>query len=99
MTNTCKIETGKVGCIQTKYISGPRAPYVERICLLYSGMLDNQTFGLTEAISYGEFGDNKYGPTIHYNKDKKEINFLDHKFKVLEVSPDQIILKYLDEKN
>ena len=67
--------------------------------LVYSGMPNDQTFALSPIIqgvsSVLQRDACVCSPTIYYRRDASEINVLRDRFKVVTVSPDEIVLQYL----
>lgn len=68
---------------------------IVKMSILYSGMPNKETFALSPITLpfIGEPG--KYCPVIYYPITKKEINVLEDKFAVIDVTPEEIILQYV----
>lgn len=75
--------------IQTGEIKKIKSGLVNKTEIMYSGMPTEKTFVITTLITKGYNG---YSPAIHYPKEAVFITIVKHRFKVLEVTPDYIVL-------
>jgi hypothetical protein len=84
-----KINTGEFAEIKRGILSS-------NLPILYSGMPNDDTFALSPVTKQSFFMEGfKFSTTIYYRKDRKEIRVLDDDFRVVEVTPDYIVLNYV----
>lgn len=84
-----KIKTGDFAEIKRGILEGS-------LPILYSGMPNDDTFALSPVTKQSFFMEGfRFSTTIYYRKDRREINVLGDDFKVVEVTPDYIVLEYV----
>jgi len=75
------IQTGELKILHTGIFS--------KLEILYSGMPNENTFAITALINKESRG---FTPEIYYPKESVFITIIEHRFKVIEVTPEYIIL-------
>ena len=75
--------------IQTGEIVNIKSGLVNKTEILYTGMPTENTFSISVLITKGYNG---FSPTVHYPKETVFITIIKHHYKVIEVTPDYLIL-------